>query len=268
MFGSEPYDRFGNTYNVSRVLTLHDTFNLTAYEEYSPLYLPAAFTMTYLLAFALSTCVIVHTLLYHGRTLLKGFKRISFEDDDIHLKLMQNYPEVPDWWYGTVFVIFFALAIVAVKVCPIRRPCVIGQVPNYCAIGLEHGYARLGITPCCATADHLCAPIGFHLRNDRSSGALTLFHKSPLVVLICSPFADYAQLACSNHPRDINPWPASRKHDLQSVFGADPHRVYLIRAGPKAWPLHQGPASCDFHRCATFSRLLGSCVLNRVQCNW
>jgi len=34
--GSQPYDRFGHTYKVSRVLTAQDTFNLTAYEEYSP----------------------------------------------------------------------------------------------------------------------------------------------------------------------------------------------------------------------------------------
>ncbi|KAI9511495.1 OPT-domain-containing protein [Russula earlei] len=116
MFGTQPYDRFGHPYKVSQVLTVQDTFNMTAYEEYSPLYLPAAFAMTYLLAFALSTCIIVHTLLYHGRTLLNGFKRMRLEDDDIHLKLMQNYPEVPDWWYGTVFVFFFCLAVVAAEV--------------------------------------------------------------------------------------------------------------------------------------------------------
>ena len=73
-------------------------------------------SMTYLLAFALSTCVIVHALLYHGRTLLNGFKRIRIEDDDIHLKLMQNYPEVPDWWYASAFVFFFCLSIVAAEV--------------------------------------------------------------------------------------------------------------------------------------------------------
>lgn len=116
MFGSGPYDRFGQEYDVPRVLTAQDTFNMTAYEDYSPLYLPAAFAMTYLLAFALSTCVIVHAVLYHGRTLLNGFKRIRLEDDDIHLKLMQNYPEVPDWWYGSVFVFFFCMAIVAAEV--------------------------------------------------------------------------------------------------------------------------------------------------------
>lgn len=72
--------------------------------------------MTYLLAFTLSTCVIVHTFLYHGRTLLNGFKKMRVEQDDIHAKLMRNYPEVPDWWYLISFCVFFSLAVVAVEV--------------------------------------------------------------------------------------------------------------------------------------------------------
>lgn len=111
-----PYDRFGNQYNMTHVLTLGDTFNATAYALYSPLYLPATYAMTYLLAFALSTCVIVHTLLYHGRSLLNGVKKMRVESDDIHAKLMRNYPEVPDWWYLLSFCLFFSLAIVAMEV--------------------------------------------------------------------------------------------------------------------------------------------------------
>lgn len=38
------------------------------------------------------------------------------EADDIHAKLMRNYPEVPDWWYVISFCVFFSLAIVAVEV--------------------------------------------------------------------------------------------------------------------------------------------------------
>ncbi|KLO10879.1 OPT oligopeptide transporter [Schizopora paradoxa] len=116
MSANEPYDRFGNVYNVTRLLQADNTFNLTAYEEYSPLYLPATYAMTYLLAFALSTCVIVHTLLYHGRSLLNGFKNMKVEKDDIHAKLMRNYPEVPDWWYLLAFCFFFCLAIIAAEV--------------------------------------------------------------------------------------------------------------------------------------------------------
>ncbi|KAJ7188821.1 OPT oligopeptide transporter protein-domain-containing protein [Mycena filopes] len=111
-----PYDRFGNEYNVSKLLTQTDQFNATAYALYSPLYLPATYAMTYLLAFALSTCVIVHTLLYHGRSLLNGVKKMRVESDDIHAKLMRNYPEVPDWWYLLSFCVFFGLAIVGMEV--------------------------------------------------------------------------------------------------------------------------------------------------------
>lgn len=111
-----PYDRFGQAYNVTKVLKPDDTFDLDAYAQYSPLFLPATYVMTYLLAFALCTCVIVHTLLYHGRSLVNGIKRIRVEQDDIHAKLMRNYPEVPDWWYALAFVGFFSLAIVACEV--------------------------------------------------------------------------------------------------------------------------------------------------------
>ncbi|KAF8911642.1 oligopeptide transporter [Gymnopilus junonius] len=119
---NEPYDRFGKLYNVSRVLRPNDTFDEAEYNAYSPLYLPATYAMTYLLAFALSTCAIVHTVLYHGQSLLNGFKKIRVEADDIHAKLMRNYPEVPDWWYAIAFCIFFAIAIVAVEVWSTEVP--------------------------------------------------------------------------------------------------------------------------------------------------
>jgi len=116
MSANIPYDRFGKRYNVSRVLRSDDRFDEDAYLAYSPLYLPATYAVTYLLAFALSTCVLVHTILYHGRTLINGVKKVRVEADDIHAKLMRYYPEVPDWWYASAFCVFFCLAIVAVEV--------------------------------------------------------------------------------------------------------------------------------------------------------
>ena len=114
--GNEPFDRFGKSYNVSHILRTDDTFDEAAYNAYSPLYLPATYAMTYLLAFALCTCVLVHTALYHGKNLLIGMRKIRIEPDDIHAKLMRNYPEVPEWWYLSAFCGFFALAVVAVEV--------------------------------------------------------------------------------------------------------------------------------------------------------
>ena len=113
---NEPFDRFGRSYNISRVLLPNDTFNETAYNLYSPLYLSATYAMTYLLAFALSTSVLVHTALYHGKSLMDGMKKIRIERDDIHAKLMRNYPEVPEWWYISAFCFFFCMAVISVEV--------------------------------------------------------------------------------------------------------------------------------------------------------
>lgn len=116
MSANVPYDKFGHVYDVKKVLLEDETFDLEAYEAYSPLYLPATYAVCYLVAFALSTCVLTHTALYHGKTLIAGMRRIKVEKDDIHAKLMRNYPEVPDWWYLLAFAVFFSLAVVAIEV--------------------------------------------------------------------------------------------------------------------------------------------------------
>ncbi|KAF8141153.1 OPT oligopeptide transporter protein-domain-containing protein [Boletus edulis] len=78
---NNPYDRFGQYYNVSRVLDSSNHLNATAYND-----------------------------------LINGMKRMRVEPDDIHAKLMRNYPEVPDWWYIVFFVGFFLLMVVIVEV--------------------------------------------------------------------------------------------------------------------------------------------------------
>ena len=114
--GYGPFDRFAMPYNVSSVLTPDMRLNATAYEEYSPLFLPSTYVLTYFLAFTMITALLTQTILFHGKTLLNGLKRVKVEDEDIHAKLMRNYPEVPDWWYFSVFAVFFVCAIIAVSV--------------------------------------------------------------------------------------------------------------------------------------------------------
>lgn len=116
------FDRFARPYNTSRVIDVGaNVLNVTAYQEYSPLYLPVTFAAVYGLSFALATSVLVHTVLYHGPGILKRFKSDKGDDDDIHAKLMREYKEVPDWWYWLYLVIFAALSIATIYVrsaCP------------------------------------------------------------------------------------------------------------------------------------------------------
>ena len=120
--------------------------------------------MTYLLAFALSTCVLVHTGLYHGQSLINGMKRIRVEPDDIHAKLMRNYPEVPEWWYVSAFCVFFSVAIIAVEV---GVDFFGGRyIANLFFIDLAYGGAGLGTVALCTSSSDLYTTIWIHLCDD------------------------------------------------------------------------------------------------------
>jgi hypothetical protein len=121
--GRSAYDRFGRTYNITRILdSTGRRFSLSNYEDYSALYLPGPYAIVYLLAFAVSTALLVHTALYHSRRIYNGMKRVQTEEEDVHARLMRSYLEVPDSWYASICVLFFTIAIITVEVWPTDIP--------------------------------------------------------------------------------------------------------------------------------------------------
>lgn len=243
MSANEPYDRFGNVYNVTRLLQADNTFNLTAYEEYSPLYLPATYAMTYLLAFALSTCVIVHTLLYHGRSLLNGFKNMKVEKDDIHAKLMRNYPEVPDWWYLLSFCFFFCLAIVAAERWHTGVPV--------WALLLSVALPILYVLP----SGFIFAMTG---QGVRISFVRLLF------VSLISGFLDHIELVGANYSWHAFARKSAREYGFQSILGPNAHRSNNVCSGFETWTLHQGASARDFPWCV--SRVLNCRKVIHIAC--
>lgn len=109
-------DRFGGEYDIFNILNPDATLNVTAYAEYSPVYLSASFTMTFMVSFALATALLVHTILHHGPRIWRAILRTRSEADDIHMRLMRRYPEAPDWWFAVLFGVVFILAVVCIEV--------------------------------------------------------------------------------------------------------------------------------------------------------
>ena len=114
MSDSEVYDNTANSYNTSRVQKgIH--FDEAAYREYSPVFLSTTFTISYGLSFAAMSALIVHTYLYHGAEIMGRIRQWRNQGaDDIHMRLMRKYKEVPEWWYLSVFVSMIALSLVTV----------------------------------------------------------------------------------------------------------------------------------------------------------
>ncbi|KAJ5223929.1 hypothetical protein N7468_008471 [Penicillium chermesinum] len=114
MLNSNTFDNTGKSYNTSRILRPDGTVNWKSYENYSPMFLPTGYAITFGVAFANLTGIFVHIALYHGQDLWHQMKGTGKED--VHARLMAKYRKVPWWWFATVTIIMFVLSIVTNEV--------------------------------------------------------------------------------------------------------------------------------------------------------
>ncbi|KAK8165389.1 small oligopeptide transporter, OPT family [Phyllosticta citrichinensis] len=107
MSDSNSYDNTGAEYNVTKILTPDLQFDEAKYKAYSPIFLSTTFALCYGLSFATIISTIVHTALYHWKEIRYRAKAARNQEDDVHMRLMKRYPEVPDWWFWLLFLFLF-----------------------------------------------------------------------------------------------------------------------------------------------------------------
>ncbi|CAF1446552.1 unnamed protein product [Didymodactylos carnosus] len=114
MFSSNSYARNGSRYNYSLITNDNRHLNQRAYELYGDPVLTPIFSVTFCIQFALITAIIVHTILYHGKFILKQFNMSADEaTNDVHGALMAKVgKEVPEYWYTLLFLSLFVCAAI------------------------------------------------------------------------------------------------------------------------------------------------------------
>lgn len=92
LMSSNTFDNVGKSYNTSRIMSFDGIVNQEAYKAYSPMFIPAAYALTYGLSFANLTGIFVHIALYHGRDLYQGWKGTGKVDvhGRIHINLQER----------------------------------------------------------------------------------------------------------------------------------------------------------------------------------
>jgi hypothetical protein len=116
------YDNTGGPYDVSKILNENQEFDEAAYKAYSPLFLSTTFAIAYGTSFASITATLMHAFLYFRKQIWNQARRSLKEQPDIHARLMARYPEVPEWWYGIIFVSMFVFGAVAIEVYHTNMP--------------------------------------------------------------------------------------------------------------------------------------------------
>ncbi|KAH8899059.1 OPT superfamily oligopeptide transporter [Thozetella sp. PMI_491] len=111
LLSSATFDNTGASYNISKVVDSKLDFVLEKYEQYSPMYISMSYSLTYALSFAAVTAIVVHTYLYNGAEIWAKWKNARHGGEDVHKRLMNQYKEVPDWWYLALTVVVLGLGI-------------------------------------------------------------------------------------------------------------------------------------------------------------
>ena len=71
------YDNTQNKYNVTKILNEDYSINLEKYKEYSPVFVPFSYLLSYALNFAAVIAVFVHCILYHGKDIVAKLKTVK-----------------------------------------------------------------------------------------------------------------------------------------------------------------------------------------------
>lgn len=147
------FDNNAQPYDVSKILTKDFLFDEAAYKEYSRVFLPITYVLSYALQFAALSALITHTACWHGRDIWMQWKQSLNEirsekgsyqplasssdgltrrstgrtdmsepglenlmgGEDVHNRLMKRYEDVSMLWYLLTGASMLAIGIFVVE---------------------------------------------------------------------------------------------------------------------------------------------------------
>ncbi|KUJ14602.1 OPT-domain-containing protein [Mollisia scopiformis] len=159
ILSSAVFDNTGGIYDVSKILTPDFLFDRETYRNYSRVFLPITYVLSYGLQFAALASLLTHTACWHGKDIWKQWRRSLKEvegetkttykplsnggssgdgrpglhrsdshmeniisQEDVHNRLMRRYKDAPLSWYLATFVTMTTVGIFVVEYYPVHLP--------------------------------------------------------------------------------------------------------------------------------------------------
>ncbi|KAK9452111.1 OPT oligopeptide transporter protein-domain-containing protein [Limtongia smithiae] len=130
---STVHDRYGDSYNLTRVLDSDGVLIQSAYEAYSPPYISAGYYMYLCSTFTAYTFAFVYIFISEWRTFKEAaiglyenvkYRKSSNYDQyrDALSVMMKEYQEVPDWWFLFFLAFSIIIACITLKAYPTNTP--------------------------------------------------------------------------------------------------------------------------------------------------
>ncbi|KAH7283220.1 hypothetical protein KP509_35G066400 [Ceratopteris richardii] len=157
IFSSRLFSANGIEYDIQAVLTSSFTLNNTAYRQQGQVHLSIVFALGYGLGFATIAATLTHVVFFYGKEILERSKAALNTRQDIHTKMMQKYPHIPQLWWNVLLVGSVMLSMV---VCFVLKDQV--QLPWW------------GLLLACALAASFTLPIGVIVATTNQAPGLNI----------------------------------------------------------------------------------------------
>ncbi|KAK1423782.1 hypothetical protein QVD17_19090 [Tagetes erecta] len=105
IFSSHLFTAEGMKYNISAIVNDKFQIDMVKYEEQGRIHISTFFALTYGFGFAAIASTLTHVAFFHGREIFDKFRASYSEKEDIHIRLMKRYDDIPNWWFQLLLVV-------------------------------------------------------------------------------------------------------------------------------------------------------------------
>ncbi|KAG0375278.1 hypothetical protein BGX24_009321 [Mortierella sp. AD032] len=120
---SKLYYMDGKPFDINPLLNEDYTVNEDKYLAGQPATMTPMYALSFMYSFVALAGCISHIACFHGADIWNTWKQsLNSADEDIHVKMMKVYPEVPQLWYAAFYVVMVGLSCVVCEVYGLQLP--------------------------------------------------------------------------------------------------------------------------------------------------
>ncbi|KAF9906100.1 hypothetical protein EC991_000967 [Linnemannia zychae] len=120
---SKLYYLDGKPFDINPLLNEDYTVNEDKYMAGKPATMTPMYALTFMYSFVALAGCISHIACFHGADIWKTWKQSrKSTDEDIHVKMMKVYPEVPQMWYAGFYIVMVGLSCMVCEVYGLQLP--------------------------------------------------------------------------------------------------------------------------------------------------
>ncbi|OIV97835.1 hypothetical protein TanjilG_12592 [Lupinus angustifolius] len=113
IYSSHLFTAQGMEYDVKGIVNKKFELDMEEYQKQGHINLSMFFAVSYGIGFAAIAATLSHVAIFNGREIYQQWSSRS-RKEDIHTRLMKNYKDIPNWWFHTMLIISFVLALILV----------------------------------------------------------------------------------------------------------------------------------------------------------